>query len=266
MEFEKFMKKMDKEVSLLSKITEGVSKCGKIKRDQNNRIEESVDNLKKEISTLKEQNAKLNSKIESLTQTQNQDQKTENTTNYAANDLKTILSIVNLIGNNPGVVTIILQELMGKLKLETSKQIYDKIYDINLKLSSKPDIASPYKRKTSLSNKKRSSTEHKKTKFEGNLQNSRSLNEFQVTSQEIDKQLSEYTENGKEKLVIQKLNEEGYYKIGNKKVVLQMVNGRLVVRIGGGFLQLKDFLEFYNIQEIKRSNQISDRLFNEKSI
>lgn len=257
---------MDKEVSLLSKITEGVSKCGKIKRDQNNQLDESVEKLKKEISSLKEQNAKLNSKIESLTQTQIQSQKTENSTNYAENDLKTILSIVNLIGNNPGVVTIILQELMGKLKLETSKQIYEKIYDINLKLSSKPDLISPNKRKTSSSNKKRSSTEHKKTKFEGSLQNSRSLNEFKVPSQEIDKHLSEYTENSKEKLVIQKLNEEGYYKIGNKKVVLQMVNGRLVVRIGGGFLQLKDFLEFYNIQEIKRSNQKSERLFNEKSI
>ena len=267
-DFDKFMTKMDKEVSLLSKITDGVSKRSVNQADHYEKInknhQETIESLNKEISFLKELNTKLEVKVESLLRQQNQQiEDIPISTNKASQDLKTLLSIVNLIGNNPGVMTIILQEFKAKLKLDESLQIYERIYDINLKLSSKPEPNSPFKQNNSASSKKkRASSEYKKSKIEGNLEVSRTLNDFQMNFQEIDKQLSEYNEN----ISIQKLNNEGYYKIGNKKVVLQLVNGKLVVRIGGGFLQLKDFLEFYSIQEIKRSNQKKERLFNEKSI
>ena len=95
------------------------------------------------------------------------------------------------------------------------------------------------------------------------LDSSRTPKDLETSSSfAIERKLAEYKENVESAIPIQKLTEEGCYKIGSRKVVLQLINGKLVVRIGGGFLQLKDFLEFYSAQETRRSHNKSS---NEKT-
>jgi len=36
--------------------------------------------------------------------------------------------------------------------------------------------------------------------------------------------------------------ENGYYKLGNKKFIIKRLNGKNVVRVGGGFIELDEFV------------------------
>lgn len=38
---------------------------------------------------------------------------------------------------------------------------------------------------------------------------------------------------------------EGNYTIGTKKIMCRIVNGRLLVRVGGGFMSIEEYLEQY---------------------
>ena len=178
---------------------------------------------------------------------------------------------MSFIGNNPGVMTIILHELRDKLKLDVSKQIYEQIEKINKKLAGKNEdiplkmIKTPPVSVSARTSLKKVSISDKKPKIYESPYKYEKKDDYLRNSLEIDKRLMDYKD-----IEIKKLDEDGYYKIGNRKVVLQMVNGKLVVRIGGGFLQIKDFLEFHNIQEIRRgkgsSAKKNEKFFNEKSI
>lgn len=193
------MTKIDKEINLLSQITKKTQK----KRQKPQQTDQNL--LQNEVSLLKE-------------------------------DLQTLLNIANLIGNNPGVMTIILKELKNKLNLEKSKEIVSQFEKINQKISEKAE-------NHIIESKKRSISFNSAVKFEQTIKNNKK-NEIPPCFEEIEQKISDFKEKHKEKAQIQKLNEEGGYKIGNRKVILQLINGKLVVRIGGGFLQLKDFLEF----------------------
>ena len=41
----------------------------------------------------------------------------------------------------------------------------------------------------------------------------------------------------------------GYYTMGSKKIYCKIRNGKLVVRVGGGYMQMEDFLDQYGQME-----------------
>jgi len=288
---------MDKEIRVLARITDN---CGNSNKN--------VENLQKEIISLKNINKNLEQKVEFLEKNleffpsnsrknpnfseKNNDFPKENSftnsdelqrkSSSEAEDLKVLEKIMNLIANNPGIMTIILQELKGKLLLKVSRQIFENIEKINkkfaeeisLKKNEKNQIISEKKNRSlsktvdfsaekhekQLFSEKKTRKTPKKLNFSAE-KHAKKPSDFQINS-EIEQKLSEFQSDFPSKLEFHKLNEEGYYKINTRKVMVQLINNKLVVRIGGGFLQIKDFLEFETIQSLKKKQ----RLFNEKSI
>ena len=45
---------------------------------------------------------------------------------------------------------------------------------------------------------------------------------------------------------------EGYYLFGLKKIFAKIINNRLVVRVGGGYMNFGDFLEHHSDAELAR--------------
>ena len=43
---------------------------------------------------------------------------------------------------------------------------------------------------------------------------------------------------------------EGYYIFGTRKIFMKIQNGRLVVRVGGGYMYIDEFLETYSQSEL----------------
>lgn len=53
--------------------------------------------------------------------------------------------------------------------------------------------------------------------------------------------LSDYQKNKKPNVEIKQINNENYL-FGNKKVFLKILNGNLVVRTGGGYINIHDYI------------------------
>lgn len=71
----------------------------------------------------------------------------------------------------------------------------------------------------------------------------------------IDHRLAEYINNYPDKkklkiIFIRKSN--GVYQFGDKNVCVNLENGKLLVRIGGGFLSIDEFLDQYTPSELNR--------------
>jgi hypothetical protein len=45
----------------------------------------------------------------------------------------------------------------------------------------------------------------------------------------------------------------GIYSFGSKKVYIKIDNGRITIRVGGGYLRVDEFLERYTAVELERS-------------
>lgn len=53
--------------------------------------------------------------------------------------------------------------------------------------------------------------------------------------------LSDYQKKKKPNIEMKQINNENYL-FGNKKVFLKILNGNLVVRIGGGYISIQDYI------------------------
>ena len=40
---------------------------------------------------------------------------------------------------------------------------------------------------------------------------------------------------------------EGFYTFGSKKIHVRKINGKLVIRVGGGYMMIQEFLKLYTI-------------------
>lgn len=66
--------------------------------------------------------------------------------------------------------------------------------------------------------------------------------------QDIESALDEYrAENYLEKDFTKQ--PDGSYKFNGRRIILQLLNGVLAVRVGGGYMQLSEFLGFFRFQE-----------------
>ena len=67
----------------------------------------------------------------------------------------------------------------------------------------------------------------------------------------VDTQLQEYLERLDCEVPVTKLG-EGNYLFGTRKIYMKLQNGRLVVRVGGGYMFISEFLETYTDTELKQ--------------
>lgn len=44
----------------------------------------------------------------------------------------------------------------------------------------------------------------------------------------------------------------GYYSFGQKKIYAKITNGKLVIRVGGGYMGIDEFMYYYGAQELNK--------------
>lgn len=73
----------------------------------------------------------------------------------------------------------------------------------------------------------------------------------------IDRKLSMFV-NAKSNLPIQFIRiGEGLYTFGTKKIAVKILNGKIVIRVGGGYLMIEEFLRLYTFSELKKLSEIA---------
>jgi hypothetical protein len=50
----------------------------------------------------------------------------------------------------------------------------------------------------------------------------------------------------------------GYYMFGSKKIFCKIINGKLVVRVGGGYMGIEEFIMTYGKQEVDKAGLIKN--------
>jgi TfoX/Sxy family transcriptional regulator of competence genes len=49
---------------------------------------------------------------------------------------------------------------------------------------------------------------------------------------------------------------EGYYLFGTKKIFAKVINNQLVVRVGGGYMNMQEFIDKHGMIELKKVNDL----------
>jgi len=52
---------------------------------------------------------------------------------------------------------------------------------------------------------------------------------------------------------------EGFYMFGSKKIYAKIINGKLVIRVGGGYMIIEKFIETYAETEIEKLKRIAEK-------
>jgi hypothetical protein len=51
----------------------------------------------------------------------------------------------------------------------------------------------------------------------------------------------------------------GYYIFGTRKIYAKILNGKLVIRVGGGYMVIEEFISTYAEQELNKMNKIAEK-------
>jgi hypothetical protein len=51
----------------------------------------------------------------------------------------------------------------------------------------------------------------------------------------------------------------GFYLFGTRKIYAKIMNGKLVVRVGGGYMVIEEFIATYADQELAKMKKIAER-------
>lgn len=51
----------------------------------------------------------------------------------------------------------------------------------------------------------------------------------------------------------------GYYIFGTRKIYAKILNGKLVIRVGGGYMIIEEFINTYAEQELTKLNKIKEQ-------
>ena len=49
---------------------------------------------------------------------------------------------------------------------------------------------------------------------------------------------------------------DGFYLFGTRKIFAKVLNNKLVVRVGGGFMSFTEFIDTYALMELKKINEL----------
>lgn len=70
----------------------------------------------------------------------------------------------------------------------------------------------------------------------------------------LDEMLGKYINNSGCPVPIKKLG-DGYYLFGTRKIYAKILNGKLVIRVGGGFMVIEEFISTYAEKELVKMDQ-----------
>ena len=71
----------------------------------------------------------------------------------------------------------------------------------------------------------------------------------------VDEQLAKYINMMQCQVPIKRLG-NGYYLFGTRKIFAKIMNGKLVIRVGGGYMIIEEFIATYADQEINRCKML----------
>ena len=77
----------------------------------------------------------------------------------------------------------------------------------------------------------------------------------------VDEQLAKYINMMQCQVPIKRLG-NGYYLFGTRKIFAKIMNGKLVIRVGGGYMVIEEFIATYADQEINRCKMIEAQQLN----
>jgi len=67
----------------------------------------------------------------------------------------------------------------------------------------------------------------------------------------VDEMIGEFLNREQVSVRIKRLG-DGYYKFGTKKIFAKIINGKLVIRVGGGYMTIEEFVKFYGQHELTK--------------
>jgi hypothetical protein len=73
----------------------------------------------------------------------------------------------------------------------------------------------------------------------------------------LDQMLSHYINQANCPVPIRKIG-NGFYLFGTKKIYAKILNGKLVIRVGGGFMVIEEFIATYAEAEMNKINKMTD--------
>ena len=73
----------------------------------------------------------------------------------------------------------------------------------------------------------------------------------------LDQMLSHYINQANCLVPIRKLG-NGFYLFGTKKIYAKILNGKLVIRVGGGFMIIEEFIATYQDAELLKMSKMSE--------
>ena len=71
----------------------------------------------------------------------------------------------------------------------------------------------------------------------------------------VDELLAQYINSMEISVPIRRLG-DGFYLFGTKKIFAKVLNHKLVVRVGGGFMSFSEFIDTYALVELKKINEL----------
>ena len=74
----------------------------------------------------------------------------------------------------------------------------------------------------------------------------------------VDELMAVYVNKMKAQLPVKRLG-DGYYLFGTKKIFAKIMNGKLVNRVGGGYMSVDEFIEAYSNQEVAKVQMMIDK-------
>lgn len=73
----------------------------------------------------------------------------------------------------------------------------------------------------------------------------------------LDEMIGQYIHQANCPVPIKKLG-NGYYIFGTRKIYAKILNGKLVIRVGGGYMIIEEFISTYAEQELNKINRIQE--------
>ena len=71
----------------------------------------------------------------------------------------------------------------------------------------------------------------------------------------VDELLAKYINSMEVAVPVRRLG-EGFYLFGTRKIYAKVLNNKLVVRVGGGFMSFTEFIDTYAMVELKKINEL----------
>jgi hypothetical protein len=79
-----------------------------------------------------------------------------------------------------------------------------------------------------------------------------------IKGDKVDELMAIYVNNFDLDVPIQRLG-DGNYMFGSRKIFAKIMNDKLVIRVGGGFMLVDEFLNTFGPQEMAKMNELQNR-------